>query len=275
MCDVEYTRVYEESISCYNDRCSNFFKVDAGCYLVQLISQLMSSKQVNGVVVHPQTLHFIKPFLQVLQDPASEKRIPISLLPQALQQNSKVDTDPFTRRAWRAFHCRKCGRLSSRAHWDRLSCATETCDAVNFVGANLVRASAFREPRKLPFLGQGLASTSFDEEVFAGYQGITIHLSHTARIHHLWPVGSEKKRADRFFEEYQASDAASLFRRNPLTTHRGKLSALVILQCAHCLFLYSRWSAPVQSILLQRWRTLQALRESRYGVVGRSPWSCS
>lgn len=53
-----------------------------------------------------------------------------------------------------------------------------------------------------------------------GFEGVTYQLGEGARVHHLWP--RDRTKADELFKGYQAEEAATLFKRNPLATHRGE-----------------------------------------------------
>lgn len=221
----------------------------------------------------PASLTYSPPLLSPSINLPTSSLIPESLFPRTLQSLSGAPSiSDYSLQAWRGFGCAKCGRLNSRADWDRLRCAS--CgDAVNARGRALKagelsggrgckskKVSAKGKEKMddyLPGAAQ-LASTSSSLPLptkvslsplfkafslrhisishIPGYTGYFVELKSGCVVHHLWPshVGGFAE-ADELFEAYQGEEAGKLFVRNTLSTHKSVGGLL----CQQCTFLFS------------------------------------
>lgn len=173
-------------------------------------------------MIHPSKLHCLPNFLKPIQCSSWEQLAPLPLLPQSLEDTpTSADSATSSRQEWKAFHCRKCGRLSSKASWDTLICATEDCNASVSLDLKIYTAGEQirRDPRQDAFVEAGIRITRISH--IDNFTGITIHLTEDVKVHHLWSKDSESREADRLFEMYQEPAAASLLKRNAMSTHRG------------------------------------------------------
>lgn len=255
-CGNTFSSVFEEPISCYHDSCPNFFQVRLLLPSLRYFSPLSSLLQLHGKMVNPRYLHFLSSFLRARNDPSWPTSIPQSLVPQNLQ-HLRDSVVPYSREAWRAFHCSDCGRLSSRSEWDRLTCATEGCGAVELTQSPIFLAKGVGERKQAKL--DGVVGTPI---VLEGFEGVTYQLGEGARVHHLWP--RDRGQADVLFVGYQAKEAATLFKRNPLTTHRGELSRPPALPASLTRFaISSPGTDALLAVLLQLGRRESSRRARR------------
>ncbi|GAA5960144.1 hypothetical protein JCM21900_002419 [Sporobolomyces salmonicolor] len=233
-CGAWHRSIYRESISCFNEKCSNFFLLADG-----------TMPSLSHLTYRPSLL-LPFPFLPV------SSLIPQPLLPRTLQSlaGSRSISD-YSKESWRGFGCSACGRLSSRSEWDRLTCANARCGAAvdargRVFGAKELREELERSERAKKggkgkgraregdrfhptYAAQGLKVVPFFAGGFfvGGYDGYTVELGEGSRVHHMWPaVEQGYLEADRLFADYQRNEAGRLFRRNPLTSHRAQGSLL-------------------------------------------------
>ncbi|GAA5892509.1 hypothetical protein JCM5296_006150 [Sporobolomyces johnsonii] len=236
-CGAWHRAIYHESISCYDEKCPNFFLL------------------YDGTMPSPSHLTYRPSLLSPFPSLPTSSLIPQPLMPKTLQSlaGSRSISD-YSKESWRGFGCTACGRLSSRAEWDRLACANARCGAAvgargRVFGANELREELEREERarkggngKGKGKGKGKGRASEGDQLcpayaaeglrvvpffVRGYEGYTVELGEGSRVHHLWPADEPGYvEADRLFEEYQGDEAGRLFRRNPLTFHRAQGSLL-------------------------------------------------
>lgn len=182
-------------------------------------------------MIHPSKLHCIPNFLKPIQSSSWEQLAPLPLLPQSLEDTPTSSVSAASRQQWKAFHCRKCGRLSSKAAWDRLICASEGCDALVTLESKVYTATekVRRDLRQQAFVEAGIKITQISH--MDNFAGVTIHLTEDVKIHHLWSKDGEPKDADRLFEMYQEPAAAALLKRNAMSTHRGQSSHFLLTHC--------------------------------------------
>ncbi|GAA5940957.1 hypothetical protein JCM1841_003567 [Sporobolomyces salmonicolor] len=228
-CGAWHRSIYRESISCFDEKCSNFFLL------------------ADGTMPSPSHLTYRPSLLLPFPFLPANSLIPQPLLPRTLQSlaGSRSISD-YSKESWRGFGCSACGRLSSRSEWGRLTCANARCGAAvdargRVFGAKELRERLERSERAKKggngkgrasegerfhpaYAAQGLKVVPF----FAGgYDGYTVELGEGSRVHHMWPaVEQGYVEADRLFADYQGNEAGRLFRRNPLTIHRAQGSLL-------------------------------------------------
>ncbi|GAA5946972.1 hypothetical protein JCM3765_002096 [Sporobolomyces pararoseus] len=220
ICHKQHRAIYQEAITCYDESCSNFFRLP------------------ENRMVAPARLNYHSSILALSPDfTVIDSLLPQPVIPHTLQSlaNSNTIRD-YSRAAWRGFGCSECGRLSSRSEWLKLTC--QECGAeVDATGSKInvreLQKMTRKEVRGRRQLARGEPLIRIDSipqiplKSVSGYEGFTYDLGNGSRVHHYWPsadAGSAK--ADRLFEGYQGEAAGKLFKRNPLSNHRAQGSLL-------------------------------------------------
>ncbi|GAA6059433.1 hypothetical protein JCM10212_005372 [Sporobolomyces blumeae] len=221
VCAKKHRKIYETSISCYNETCSNFFRFADG--------RMPVSRHL--------ALTYHDSMLELSSDLPLDSLIPQPVIPATLQ--SLADSPSirdYSKTSWRGFGCSRCGRLSSRSAWLVLSCAG--CGAETDARGAVLRPEDVEVAQKRsksvdPRTGAVEISNSVKSSAVeygegqGGFTGFSYDLGDGAKVHHLWPRTKEGfETANKLFEAYQGDEAGRLFRRNPLTTHRVQGSLL-------------------------------------------------
>ncbi|GAA5976239.1 hypothetical protein JCM10908_005427 [Rhodotorula pacifica] len=218
-CQQSHPRVYEEAVSCYNEMCPDFFRLD-------------------GNMPRPDSLTYAQVLVRTTDLP-EDSLVPEPLCPPTLQQLAGVPyISDYSEQAWRGFGCSACGRLSSRQDWLRLRCTGCGAETAAYGDLGLKRfGRRFGDdwqPRKADGTGPKPAYASSEYRVLPithvrGYEGYTVELLDDAdeatgvghaRVHHLWPMTEDTSQpSDELFKAYQGAEAGKLFKRNRLTRH--------------------------------------------------------
>lgn len=217
-CRQTFTRVFNEAIACYSEVCANFFKVCSGPLPPPLPADRLSAllQLPDGTRPATSALSYRTDFLRPVGDSKWPTTVPTSLFPRSIQALAHSRAD-YTHSAWRGYHCRLCGRLTSRSDWLALVCGH--CGARVPMRADVYRAADLQSgPRERPVVR--FPARCYDAQV-PGYEGYTIVVGDDARVHHLWPVGEGAlDKSDGLFADYQGQAAGELFKRNTLSRHR-------------------------------------------------------
>ncbi|THV05004.1 hypothetical protein K435DRAFT_834976 [Dendrothele bispora CBS 962.96] len=178
----------------------------------------------------PGSLEYHEPFLQLKRTISLDDEFRDIRPPEPLANPSnKVTTVHAFSRGW---HCKKCGRLSSRFKFERWECGN--CGNSLPVRGKIWTAKELRGVDiKVPFVligyklleGSGIKKTfdkPFVNDTSGGFCQTFCLPDRKGHIHHIRTSPLKLGEADEIFELYQqeASESKLPFRRFPLTTHK-------------------------------------------------------
>ncbi|KAK7676867.1 hypothetical protein QCA50_020203 [Cerrena zonata] len=221
-CHKKSPQVYAEGWMCLQPSCRLFWK--------------LSGKD------QPTTLHYSNSFLQLQQLSAQE--LP-DLRPPPPTDNVPDDGVTTTYHFTRGWHCRECGRLSSRFKWEHWQC--KNCGNIHDIqGGRYRSAREFRHQLEAKqFSRHSISPQSGIVKPFTqGYSYGTGHSHYVtfilpkARgyIHLIFSAPAGNAKADKILEDYQreAAEGNLKFRRWPMRAHKCKNA---FASCSHRSFL--------------------------------------
>ncbi|KAJ7503474.1 hypothetical protein B0H11DRAFT_2222756 [Mycena galericulata] len=207
-CRNDFPQVYAEGWFCGNTNCPFFWKMSKGLL--------------------PETLNFSSSFTSLRHPPP---QLPAGFDARFVREIDELvpEPDPESVGGW---HCKNCGRVSSRCAWDRYECPN--CHATQSIDHQTRTA--------LSLVDNGLIPPQYDSRDFILHNEFGIVTSpikpyntgagfglcqsfnlpeNRGKIHHIRANAPLNMDADRIFDDYQkqAADSTLSFRRCPLQKH--------------------------------------------------------
>ncbi|MCJ1389057.1 hypothetical protein MMC18_001911 [Xylographa bjoerkii] len=136
-CHESSTRIFEQAWICLNEKCPAFWKLHGKDINVQLT---YNRHFLNERTVWPE-----------------DNKPPYNIVPQLPQPNAADEASiGYNRACWKGIVCRRCGRCTSRRHWDAWRCETENCGFVYTIPQPILSPRAVSDAHDVPFTGHAI-----------------------------------------------------------------------------------------------------------------------
>ena len=132
-CGTSHIQIFQ-SWMCLNEDCEDFW--------------------VMGGVSAPDELSYNPQFLKERTRWPQNVRPPFDIVPQLPQPNSgSVASNTYSRLCWKGIVCRRCGRCTSRRHWDAWRCETAGCDYTHQLAQPILSPRAVLDGNEVEYIG--------------------------------------------------------------------------------------------------------------------------
>ncbi|KAJ7429975.1 hypothetical protein B0H11DRAFT_2399335 [Mycena galericulata] len=198
-CRNDFPQVYAEGWLCGNTNCPFFWKMSKGLL--------------------PETLNFSSSFTSLRHPPP---QLPAGFDARFAREIDELVPEPEPEYVG-GWHCKNCGRVSSRCAWDRYECPNchsidhQIRTALSLVDSGLIPPQY--DSRDFILHNQFGAKKSIVDPKSSSFNHLGIALKPTrGKIHHIRANAALNMDADRIFDDYQkqAADSTLSFRRCPL-----------------------------------------------------------